>query len=94
MQHIAALRFVQYCYSAGVSSAQAGGIAVGVIAFIACIIAQFVGVMCYKKGACRKGTPHPSQTRSNFQTPTTIYPLTSFPTVGSNTMSHTVYASA
>ena len=76
------------------SSAQAGGIAAGVIAFVY-IVAQFIGVICYKKGVCKKSTPRPrpSQMRNNRQTPAvTTYPLTSFPTVGSNAMSHTVSA--
>ena len=81
------------------SSTQAGGIAAGVIIAFVCIVAQFIGVIrfCYKKGVCKKSTPRPrpSQTRNNRQTPAvTTYPLTSFPTVGSNTMSHTVNATA
>ena len=59
-----------------------------------CIVAQLVGIICYKQGLCEKGTPRPSQTRNNSQTLITAYPLASFPTqsAGSNTMSHTVYA--
>ena len=61
-----------------------------------CIVAQLVGVICYKQGLCEKGTPRPFQARNNGQTLITAYPLTSFPTqsAGSNTMSHTVYATA
>ena len=78
------------------SSAQASGVAVAVIAFVGCIVAQLVGVICYKQGLCEKGTPRPFQARNNGQTLITAYPLTSFPTqsAGSNTMSHTVYATA
>ena len=75
------------------SSAQAGGIAASVIAFVCIIAAPFIGIICYRKGICKKSTPRsrPSQTRNNHQTPITTYPLTSFPI---NTMGHSVYPTA
>ena len=52
-------------------SALAGGIAVGVIAFVGCIFALFIGVVCYKKGVCKKSTPRPSRLTRNNTYPTT-----------------------
>ena len=71
--------------SSAQAQAQAGGIAGGVIVFIGCTIALFIGIVCYRKGVCKKSTPRPSQLRNNRQTPITTHPLASFPTVGSNT---------
>ena len=76
--------------SAGLSSAQAGGVAVGVI--VGCIIiAQCICVICYKMGICKQST---LQAGNNHQTPITTYPYprASSSTVGSNTTNHNVYA--
>ena len=79
--------------SAGLTSVQAGSIAVGVIAFVGCIIAQCVGIICYKKGVCKKSTPRPFQAGNNRQTPSTTYPRAPpGTTFGSNTINHNVYA--
>ena len=76
------------------AQAQAGGIAGGVIVFVSCVIALFIGVVCYWKGVCKKSSPRPSQLRNNRQATITTYPLTSFPTVGSNTANtNNAYAS-
>ena len=68
------------------AQAQAGGIVVGVIAFIGCIFALFVGIVCYRKGICKKSTLRSSQIRNDRRTPIRTYLLTSFPTTGSNTI--------
>ena len=71
--------------SIGLSSAQAGGIAAGVIAFVGCVIALIVGVACYKNGVCKQSSPRPSQMRTNRPAPLITYPPA---TVGSSTMNN------
>ena len=63
--------------SSAQAQAQAGGIAVGVIASVGFIIALFIGVVCCKNGVCKKRNPRPSQMRNNRQTPVTTYQLAS-----------------
>ena len=47
--------------SVGLSSAEAGGVAASVIiAFVGCVIAQCIGIVCYKKGVCKNSTPRPT----------------------------------
>ena len=56
--------------------ALAGGIAVGVVAFIGCIFALFIGVVCYKKGICKKSSRPSQQTRNNTYPTTYVTPAT------------------
>lgn len=70
------------------SSAEAGGIAAGVIAFIAYVIAQSICIVCvcYKTGVCKKST---FQIDRQTAYP---YPHALSTPVGSSATSHNVYA--
>ena len=71
------------------SSAEAGGIAAGVIALVGCVIAQCICIICvfYKKGIYKKST---FQMENNRQT-TYSYPRALSTSVGSKTVNQNVY---